>query len=114
MEPDKMAQPSAPMTAAQRQQALSQANLMNRALVLQNSVNMFQPFTTQTVFPANQPSLTLVPNFVGLIKRFYLVLTGTIANTGPTTITLTQWGLANLLSNVIYTDPQNNQRHNTM
>lgn len=105
---------AAPMTAAQRQQALSQANLMNRALVLQNSVNMLQPFTTQTVFPANQPSLTLVPNFVGLIKRFYLVFTGTIANTGTVPVTLTQWGLANLLSNIIYTDPQNNQRHNTL
>lgn len=103
-----------PMTAAQRQQALSQANLANRAMVLQQSVNMLQPFTTQTVFPANQPSLTLTPNFVGLIKRFYLVFTGTIANTGSTTINLTQWGLANLISNLIYTDPQNNQRHNTI
>lgn len=107
------AAPSQP-TAAQRQAALSQANLANRQMVLQSSVNMLQPFTTQTVFPANQPSLTLVPNFVGLIKRFYLVFTGTIANTGPTTITLTQFGLSNLISNLIYTDPQNNQRHNTM
>lgn len=107
--------PSAPApTAQQRQAALSQANLFNRQLVLQQSVNMLQPFTTQTVFPANQPSLTLVPNFVGLIKRFYLEFTGTIANTGPTTITLTQWGLSNLISNIIYTDPQNNQRHNTL
>jgi P3 major capsid protein len=104
----------APMTQAQRQASLSAANLANRALVLQQSVNMLQPFTTQTVFPANQPSLTLVPNFVGLIKRFYLVFNGTIANTGSTTINLTQWGLMNLLSNVIYTDPQNNQRHNTL
>lgn len=104
----------APMTQAQRQQALSQANLNNRALVLSNSLNMIQPFQTQTVFPANQPSLTLTPNFVGLIKRFRLELTGTITNTGSTTITLTQWGLSNLISNIIYTDPQNNQRHNTL
>lgn len=108
------ASPPPQMTAAQRQQALAMANMNNRALVLAQSTNMLQPFTTQTVFPANQPSLTLTPNFVGLIKRFYIVLSGTINNTGSTTITLTPWGLSNLISNIIYTDPQNNQRHNTL
>lgn len=102
------------MSNAQRAAALSQANLNNRALVLAQSLNMLQPLNTQTVFPANQPSLTVTPNFVGIIKRFYIVLSGSIANTGSTTITLTPFGLSNLISNIIYTDPQNNQRHNTL
>lgn len=102
------------MSAQQRQAALSAANLNNRALVLSQSVNMLQPVTTNTIFPANQPTLTVVPNFVGLIKRFYIEVSGTIANTGSTTINLTPWGLANIISTIIYTDPQNNQRHNTL
>jgi hypothetical protein len=102
------------MTLAQRQAILSQQNLQNRQLVLQNSVNMIQPLPSQTIFPANQPTIQFTPNFVGLIKRFYIEIVATIANTGPTTINLTPWGLANLISNIVYTDPQNNQRHNTL
>lgn len=110
-----MATGAAPqMTAQQRQQALSQANLNNRQLVLQQSVNMLQPLPAQTIFPANQPTIQFTPNFVGLIKRFYIEVLATIANTGSTTITLTPFGLANLISNIVYTDPQNNQRHNTL
>jgi len=105
--------PPPPLTNQQRMAALSQANLQNRALVLSQSLNMLQPIGTNTIYPANQPQLTVVPNFVGLIKRFYIEVTGSIANTGSTTITLTDWGLANIISNLIYTDPQNNQRHNT-
>lgn len=104
----------APMTLAQRQAALSAQNLNNRALVLAQSVNMIQPLPSQTIFPANQPTIQFTPNFVGLIKRFYIEITATISNTGSTTVTLTPWGLANLISNIVYTDPQNNQRHNTL
>lgn len=115
VETNIMAVTSAPaLSPAQRQAALSQANLNNRALVLAQSVNMLQPINTQTIFPANQPSITITPNFVGLIKRFYIEVSGTISNTGTTTITLTPWGLSNIISNIIYTDPQNNQRHNTL
>jgi hypothetical protein len=105
---------SAPMTLAQRQQALSQQNLANRALVLAQSVDMIQPLPSQTIYPANQPTIQFTPNFVGLIKRFYIEITATLSNTGSQTITLTPWGLSNLISNIIYTDPQNNQRHNTL
>lgn len=104
----------APMTLQQRQAVLSQQNLSNRALVLAQAVNMIQPLPAQTIFPANQPTIQFIPNFVGLIKRFYIEIVATIANTGSTTITLTDWGLANLISNIVYTDPQNNQRHNTL
>lgn len=104
----------APMTQLQRQQALSQQNLYNRSRVLNESVNMLQPLPSQTIFPANQPTIQFIPNFVGLIKRFYIEVSATISNTGSTTVTLTPWGLANLISNIVYTDPQNNQRHNTL
>lgn len=102
------------LTPAQKQQLLSQQNLQNRAMVIAQSVDMLQPVTTQTIFPANQPTITFTPNFVGLIKRFIFEISGTITNSGSTTITLTPWGLANIISNIIYTDPQNNQRHNTI
>lgn len=104
----------APMTLAQRQAVLSQQNLSNRQLVLSQAVNMIQPLPSQTIFPANSPTIQFTPNFVGLIKRFYIEITATISNTGSTTINLTPWGLANIISNIVYTDPQNNQRHNTL
>lgn len=108
--------PAAPQQlTAQQAMAQQQAiNAQNRALVLANSVNMLQAFNTISVSPASMPTLTLTPNFVGLIKRFYLEFTGTINNTGSTTITLTDWGLANIISSFIYTDPNNNQRHNSL
>lgn len=104
----------APMTQAQKMAVLSQQNLQNRQLVLSQSVNMIQPLPGVTIFPANQPVQQFVPNFVGLIKRFYIEISGTLSNTGSTTITLTPFGLMNLISNIVYTDPQNNQRHNTI
>jgi len=102
------------LSPQQRMAALSQQNLNNRALVLSQSLNQLQPLPSQTIFPANQPTIQFTPNFVGLIKRFYIEITATISNTGSTTVTLTPFGLANLISNIIYTDPQNNQRHNTL
>jgi hypothetical protein len=91
-----------------------QQNAQNRALVLAQSVNMFQYITSTTIFPSSNPQWNVQPRFVGLIKRFYVVVTGTINNSGSTTISLTDYGVANILSNVIYTDPANNQRHNTL
>jgi hypothetical protein len=93
---------------------LAQLNARNRALVLAQAVNQITPIPSQTVFPASQPVAQFQPNFVGLIKRFYIEIVATISNTGPTTVTLTDWGLANLISNIIYTDPNNNQRINTL
>lgn len=100
-------------TSAPVQQSATQINAQNRAIVLSNSVNMIQQVNTQTVFPASQPQITFTPNFVGLIKRFYIEVSGVISNSGTQPINLTQWGLANVISNLIYTDPNNNQRHNT-
>jgi len=102
------------LSPQQRMAALSQQNLNNRTLVLSQSLNQLQPLPSQTIFPANQPTIQFTPNFVGLIKRFYIEITATISNTGSTSVTLTPFGLANLISNIIYTDPQNNQRHNTL
>jgi P3 major capsid protein len=103
-----------PPAAPTPQQASPQTiNMRNRQIVLARSINQITPLPAQTIFPANQPQITVTPNFVGIIKRFYIEISGTISNTGSTTITLTDWALANILSNVIYTDPTNNQRINT-
>ena len=99
---------------APTQVSATQQNAMNRALVLDRAVDMTQPIYTGTVFPASSPVLNVTPRFVGLIKRFIIEISGTINNSGSTSISLTDFGLANILANVIYTDPTNNQRHNTL
>lgn len=68
-----------------------------------------------TVFPASNPQVILQPINVGLIKRYIIGVSGTITNTGSTTITLTDWGLANLFANggIQYTDLNNYLRVNT-
>lgn len=91
----------------------AQQNMMNRSLVLAQSVNMTQSVFTQTIFPASNPVVNIQPRGVGLVKRFIIEISGTINNSGTAVANLTDFGLANILSNVIYTDPNNNQRHNT-
>lgn len=104
-----------PPTATPTQQnSPAQQNSINRSLLLQQAVNMTQPISTQTIYPAQNPVLNVAPRMVGLIKRFIVEISGTINNSGTQVISLTDGGLANILANVIYTDPTNNQRHNTI
>ena len=50
---------------------------------------------------------------VGLIKKLWVRVKGTVTAGGATNWTLTPFGLANFFSNVLYTDLGNNQRINT-
>lgn len=100
--------------AATPQMSAAQQNQMATQALLRSAVNRIQIVQgTQTIYPASQPVLSFNPINVGLIKRFIVKVTGTIANTGSTTITLTDFGLANLFSNIQYTDLNNYLRINT-
>lgn len=84
-------------------------------IIVQQSVNRAQLVTAQTVFPASNPQLIVQPINVGLVKRYIIKVTGTITNSGSTTLTLTDWGLANLFATngIQYTDLDNYLRVNT-
>lgn len=100
--------------AANPQMSASQQNQMATTALLKSAVNRIQVVQgTQTIYPASQPNISFNPINVGLIKRFIVKVTGTIANTGNQTLTLSDYGLANLFSNVQYTDLNNYLRINT-
>jgi hypothetical protein len=90
-----------------------QLNALQRQLVLSQSVEMTQQIYSGTVNPAVNNILNVQPRNVGLIKRFIVEIVATLNNTGADTATLTDIGLANLLSNVNFTDLNNNTRINT-
>jgi hypothetical protein len=100
--------------AATPQMSASQQNQMATQALLRSAVNRIQVVQgTQTIFPASQPTINFNPINVGLIKRFIVKVTGTITNSGSVTLNLTDYGLANLFSNVQYTDLNNYLRINT-
>jgi hypothetical protein len=58
--------------------------------------------------------VNITPRAVGLTKKFIVEISGTFNNTdGANASTATNFGLANLLTNVLFTDLNNNQRINT-
>lgn len=95
----------------------AQLNALQRSAVLQNSQPMFIPIYNQAWNPTQQPTINVQPRYVGLCRSFYVVITGTINNTdGALGLTLTDLGLANLLSQnngVVFTDLQSNNRVQT-
>lgn len=101
------------MSAAQQQQQMVKINANNRAAILAQAIDRIQPIGTQTIYPANNPTQSFNPKAVGLVKRFIVKVSGTINNSGSVPVTLTDVGLGNIISNVLYTDPSNIQRHNT-
>lgn len=92
-----------------------QVNQLQRAAVLSNSIEMIQQIFSQTyATPANSNVINIVPRNVGLIKRFIVEVSGTVTNTHATNdIALTDFGLANLLSQIVFTDLNNNVRIQT-
>src|ERR1700722_12680488 len=108
-----MANPSTPAAAPSQKMTPQQINSLQRQAVLSQSVEMTQTIFNQTIFPPSNPVLNVVPRNVGLIKRFVVEVTGTLNNTSGTVAQLTDFGLANLLQTVQFTDLNNNVRINT-
>lgn len=109
-----MATPNVQVQAAPKMTPQQQDQIATRA-ILAAAVDRIQNVATQQVFPASNPVLLIQPINVGLIKRFIIVVTGQIANTGTGPITLTDFGLANIFGQggIQYIDLNNYLRVNT-
>lgn len=95
----------------------AQANMLARQAILANAVPRFNEVFTTVATPANTPTLNIPPRYVGLIRSFRVVISGTVKNNDSVnTLTLTDLGLSNILapnSGVVLTDLANYQRINT-
>lgn len=102
------------MNAPVSQQNIAQMNMAARGLVLDRGVNMWQSIYTNTLQGDPRGQVINVPiRNVGLIKRFVIEISGSIVQVGAETLTRTQMGAANVLSNITFTDLSNQTRINT-
>lgn len=92
-----------------------QLNQMQRQAVLGSAVEMKQQIFSQAIDPTAQLGpLTINPRNVGLIKYFRIIVEGAVINThGSQDATVSPFGFLNTLSNVQFTDLNNNLRVNT-
>lgn len=89
-------------------------NAQQRAAVLAQSVEMEQQIFSAAFNPANQTVVNIQPRFVGLIKRFRIIVTCNIQNTDVGVDAVgTPFGIQNILQNIQFTDLQNYLRVNT-
>lgn len=103
-------------TAPSAAQSLTpgQQNAIAKQLILANSVDRFQQIFTQTVNAAQVGGLiTVQPRNVGLIRGFMVDVIATLSNSAGAIATLTNFGAANILSGITFTDLQNNTRIQT-
>lgn len=96
--------------ALQNQQAL-QANMQARAYLLSQAFDVKQQVDSQTFVPSARNVYDVSGTNVGIVKGFVLKVVARIKNNSATeAASLTNFGVANLLKQVTYYDP-NNQRH---
>lgn len=90
-------------------------NDQTRALVLSQGIPRKQRILSGTIVPtANNNVITVLPRMVGLLRSFIIEITATITNAdGTNALNLTDWGVANLLSNITFWDLNNQARINT-
>lgn len=102
------------MTPAQQQQLANQqamqANLQARAFLLSQAFEVKQQVDSQTFVPSARNVYDVSGTNVGIVKGFVLKVQAKLKNSGATAMSLTDFGIANLLKQVTYYDP-NNQRH---
>lgn len=94
------------------QQAM-QMNAQQRSLVLSSAVPMLQQIQSLVVNPSQQNVLNIPMRNVGLIQGFIVEVVAPVTNGATDAATLTNFGAANLLSNITFTDLNNTQRINT-
>lgn len=100
------------MPAAQQVSA-SQLNSAARYAIKARGVRMLQSIYSQTIVPANNPTITINPRNVGLINGFWVKVVATVANASGETANLTDFGPANVLSQIQFNDLSNNTRIQT-
>jgi hypothetical protein len=90
-----------------------QLNAMQRQAVLSQSVEMIQQiYSQQIASPAANPVVNIQPRNVGLIKKFIVEVTGTLSAV-VNNLAISDFGASNLLSQIQFTDLNNNVRVNT-
>lgn len=104
--------------AGNKLQQAQQQNDLARRLIIDRAIEMTQQINNQTfaggAVGQNVGTVINVPvRNVGFIKRFIVKVTGTITQGGAETQTATKWGVANLFSQVVFTDLSNQTRINT-
>lgn len=110
--------PSTPNSASGMSQAAAQAfaaNLSIRKAWLNSSAPLIQSiaFAAPTYAAGSATTVNLLGSATGLIRKFYLVVTGTLNATSGTFIPSQPFGMSNLLSNITFTDLNTRVRHNT-
>ena len=58
----------------------SQANMAARQLILARAIEMKQQVYSSTFNPAQQPTINIQPRYAGLIRKFIVFFSATIAN----------------------------------
>lgn len=111
--PAQQQQAGQPLSAAQAYAQAVQQNMQARAATLQYGVKRTQQIYSNSFNPANQNVVNVQPQNVGLIVGFIVEVNGNIQTTGNTTITRTEYGVSNVLSNITFSDLSNYIRHNT-
>src|SRR4051812_29032850 len=91
-----------------------QTNAFARDAVLNASIDMWQSvFSTTLQGSAINQVVNIPVRNVGLIKRFVVEVTCTVAQSAAETLTRTMLGPANIFSNITFTDLSNQTRVNT-
>lgn len=98
---------------ANQQMSAAQQNAIARAAIKARAVLMRQQIFTQTVTPANTPTVTVNPRNVGLILGFWVKVVATVNNGSAVQINPTDLANANVLSQIQFNDLQNNTRIQT-
>lgn len=97
------------------QQNLQIVNMQARQAILSQALEMKQVIFTQTIAAPGTTNnvVNVVPRAVGLVKGFYVEVSGTLTAPDANNYTPTELNAANLLSNITFYDLNNNQRINT-
>lgn len=101
--------------AQTQQQNLAVLNMQARNAILANALEMQQLIYSQTIPTPGIGNnvITVPPRNVGLIKGFFVELSGTMTESAGHNITPTELNVANFLSNITFYDLNNNLRINT-
>jgi hypothetical protein len=110
--------PSTPNAASglssQAQQAFA-SNMSIRKAWLNSSAPLIQAvaFAAPTYAAGTSTVVNLLGSATGLIRKFYLVVTGTLNATSGTFTPTAPFGITNIFSNITFTDLNTRVRHNT-
>jgi hypothetical protein len=95
---------------------LLQADFMAQRLIRERAVDVCNVVAQQSIASPTSGNnvVNISPRLVGLIRGFFVEVSGTVTNTGAATdLTRTAFGPANLISRIQFNDLSNFMRHNT-